>query len=249
MTGHVLLIAGRINRQFLRDRRFLGLSLVVPVLLIVLLKYVIDSLPGLIRLGANISEYSVLLAAFLVHFLAYVLATIVLVRDRNTGTLERMFVSGYRRSEIVMGYVAGYSTIAVAQTAIVLILTRLLFHVRIERDLAAVVLTMLALAVVSVGLGVFVSNFARNEGQVFPFIPLVTIPSGLLSGVAIPVEDLPRVLQWISNIVPLTWAARVLKPVIVKKESFLGSLPDFLVLLGFGVLLLALASLTLRESE
>jgi len=249
VTGHVLLIAGRINRQFLRDRRFLGLSLVVPVLLIVLLKYVIDSLPGLIRLGANISEYSVLLAAFLVHFLAYVLATIVLVRDRNTGTLERMFVSGYRRSEIVMGYVAGYSTIAVAQTAIVLILTRLLFHVRIERDLAAVVLTMLALAVVSVGLGVFVSNFARNEGQVFPFIPLVTIPSGLLSGVAIPVEDLPRVLQWISNIVPLTWAARVLKPVIVKKESFLGSLPDFLVLLGFGVLLLALASLTLRESE
>lgn len=249
MIRHILLIAGRINRQFLRDRRFLGLSLVVPVFLIVLLKYVIDSLPVLIRLGANISEYSVLLAAFLVHFLAYVLATIVLVRDRTSGTLERMFVSGYRRTEIVQGYVAGYSTIAITQTALVLILTRQLFQVRIERDLAAVVLTMLALAVVSVGLGVFVSNFARNEGQVFPFIPLVVIPSGLLSGVAIPVEDLPAFLQWVSYLVPLTWAVRVLKPVIVQKEPFVDSLPDFFVLLAYGLVLLALASLTLKEGD
>ncbi|MHB0914410.1 MAG: ABC transporter permease [Thermoleophilia bacterium] len=249
MTRRILLIAGRINRQFLRDRRFLVLSLLVPAVLIVLLKYVIDALPGMIRLGANISEYSVLLAAFLVHFLAYVLATLVLVRDRTTGTLDRMFISGYRRVEIVIGYVAGYSTIAVVQTVVVLVLTRLLFKVHIERDLAAVVTTMMALAVVSVGLGVFVSNFARNEGQVFPFIPLVTIPSGLLSGVAIPVDDLPVVLQWVSNIIPLTWAARVLKPVLVEKSGFAGVLPDFCVLLGYGVALLALASLTLREGE
>lgn len=249
MTGHILLIAGRINRQFLRDRRFLGLSMAVPIVLIVLLKYVIASLPGPVVAHWNISEYSVLLAAFLVHFLAYVLATIVLVRDRTTGTLERMFVSGYRRTEIVLGYVAGYSTIAVAQTTVVLVLTRLLFHVRIERDLAAVVLTMLALAVVSVGLGIFISNFARNEGQVFPFIPLVTIPSGLLSGIAIPVADLPVWLQWVGKAVPLTWAARVLKPVIVDKESFLSTLPDFIVLLAYGVVLLTLASLTLREGE
>jgi ABC-2 type transport system permease protein len=246
---HILLIAGRINRQFMRDRRFLGLSLVVPVLLIVLMKYVIDSLPILIRLGTNVSEYSVLLAAYLVHFLAYVLAAIVLVRDRRTGTLDRMFVSGYRRTEVVTGYVAGYSTIAIAQTAVVLLLIRFLFELRLERDLAAVVLTMLALAVVSVGLGVFVSNFARNEGQVFPFIPLVTIPSALLSGVVIPVEDLPEVLQWVSYFVPLTWAVRVLKPIIMEQAAFIDTLPDFLVLLAYGVVLLALASLTLKEGE
>lgn len=249
MIRRTLLISGRINHQFLRDPRFLALSMVVPALLMLLLKYVIDALPGPVKATWNISSYSVMLAAFLVHFLAYVLATIVLVRDRTTGTLERMFVSGYRRTEIVLGYVAGYSTIAVAQTAIVLILTRLLFHVKIENDLAAVVLTMLALAVVSVGLGVFVSNFARNEGQVFPFIPLVTIPSAMLSGVAIPVDYLPVVLQWLSKFVPLTWAVRTLKPVIVDGESFLSTLPDFMVLLGYGIALLVLASLTLRESE
>lgn len=249
MIRRARLTAARINRQLLRDRRFLVLSLSVPVLLMVLLKYVIDSLPGLIRFGVDVAEYSVLIAAFLVHFVAYVLATIVLVRDRNSGTLDRMFVSGYRRGEIALGYVAGYSTIAVAQTALVLFFTRVLFHVRIERDIAAVSLTVLALAIVSVGLGVFVSNFARNEGQVFPFIPLVTIPSGLISGVVIPVEDLPRVLQWASYGVPLTWAARVIKPVVVDKEAFLATLPDFFVLVGYGVVLLVLASVTLREGE
>jgi ABC-2 type transport system permease protein len=160
-----------------------------------------------------------------------------------------MFVSGYRRTEVVTGYVAGYSTIAIAQTAVVLLLIRFLFELRLERDLAAVVLTMLALAVVSVGLGVFVSNFARNEGQVFPFIPLVTIPSALLSGVVIPVEDLPEVLQWVSYFVPLTWAVRVLKPIIMEQAAFIDTLPDFLVLLAYGVVLLALASLTLKEGE
>lgn len=246
---HIVLIIGRINRQFLRDRRFLVLSLLVPGLLIILLKYVIDSLPLFTRVGVNLKAYSVLLAAFLVHFLAYVLATIALVRDRTMGTLDRMFVSGYRRTEIVLGYVGGYSTVAAAQTAVVLVFTRFFFEVRIEHDLAAVTLTMLALAVVSVGLGVFVSNFARNEGQVFPFIPLMTIPSGLLSGVAIPVEDLPEVLQWISYIIPLTWAARVLKPIMVEGSSFADTLPDFFVLLAIGVLLLVAASLTLKEGE
>lgn len=123
-----------------------------------------------------------LLAAYIIHFLACVYSTIALVRDRVTGTLARMFICGYRRREIIFGYVAGYSTIAIGQSAIVLALTELLFDVNLRPDILPVVVTIVALAVVSVGLGVFISNFARNEGQIFPFIPLVTIPSALLSG-------------------------------------------------------------------
>ena len=78
-------IAVRINTQFLRDKRFLGLSLMVPLLLIVLLKYVFDSLPFVARFGIHLSDYALLFAAYLVHFMAYVLSTIVLVRDRIAG--------------------------------------------------------------------------------------------------------------------------------------------------------------------
>ncbi|MFA5809340.1 MAG: ABC transporter permease [Thermoleophilia bacterium] len=249
MIRHSLLIAARINRQFLRDRRYLGMSLMVPLILMLLLKYVIDSLPGLAHFGVRVSDYSILIAAYLVHFLAYVLSTIVLVRDRTAGTLSRMFVSGYRRREIVSGYVAGYSTVAAAQTTLVLVSTRYLFDVKIERDIAAVVLTMLSLAIVSVGLGLFLSNFARNEGQVFPFIPMVIIPSALLSGMIIPIGDLPVVLQWCSYLVPLTWAVKVLRGVVVDGSSFFSLLTPFLLLLGFGLALLVLASFTLREKE
>lgn len=249
MIRHSLLIAARINRQFMRDRRFLGMSLLVPLILMFLLKYVIDSLPGLVRFGIRVSDFSILIAAYLVHFLAYVLATIVLVRDRTAGTLSRMFVSGYRRREIVSGYVTGYSTVATAQTALVLVSTRYLFDVKIEKDIVAVVLTVLSLAIVSVGLGLFLSNFARNEGQVFPFIPMVIIPSALLSGMIIPISDLPSVLQWCSYLVPLTWAVKVLRSVVVDGSSFYSVLTPFFVLVGFGLALLVLASFTLREKE
>ena len=242
-------IAVRINRQFLRDRRFLGLSLIVPVVLMLLLKYVLDSLPGLERLGVHVSDYAILVAAFLVHFLAYVLSTIVLVRDRTSGTLARMFVYGYRRRDIVLGYVAGYSTIASVQTAVVLVLTKYLFDVKILPDIVPVLLTMLALAVVSVGLGVFISNFARNEGQVFPFIPLVIVPTVLLSGMAIPISDLPQALQWLSYLVPLRYAVEVFVGVLQHGESFASQLAPFFTLVGIGVALLAGASVTLQEQE
>lgn len=249
MIRRINSIGVRINTQFRRDRRFLGMSLAIPLILILLIKYVFDSLPGIIRFGINLSDYVLLLAAYLVHFLAYVLSTIVLVRDRTAGTLSHMFVSGYRRREIVLGYVAGYSTVAVAQTAIVLISTNYLFDINIQRDLGAILLTMIALAIVSVGLGVFISNFARNEGQIFPMIPLVVIPTALLSGMAIPIDQMPTVLQWLSNVVPLTWAVRVLKGVTVENQSFVSELPSFLTLLAYGLVLLALASFTLTGRE
>ncbi len=243
------LIAVRINRQFLRDRRFLGMSLLVPFLLMLLMKYIFDSLPGLVRLGVHISDYAIMVAAYLVFFIAFVLSTIVLVRDRVIGTLSRMFVCGYRRREIVLGYIAGYSTIASIQTVEVLLLTRYLFDVRLLPDIAPVLLTMLSLAVVSVGLGVFISNFARNEGQIFPFIPLVSVPAALLSGIAIPIDDLPLALQWLSYLVPLRYAADVLREVLVEGGDFTGALGPFLALIAFGVVLVSLASFTLKERE
>ncbi|MHB8793004.1 MAG: ABC transporter permease [Thermoleophilia bacterium] len=249
MIRNVNLIAIRINRQFLRDRRFMGLSLAVPLILMVMIKYVFESLPGLARLNVNIADYSILFAAYLVHFLAYILSTIVLVRDRVTGTLPRMFVYGYRRREIVLGYVAGYSTIATVQTALVLALTKYLFDINLISDLVAIVLTVMALAVVSVGLGVFISNFARNEGQVFPFVPMVIVPSALISGIAIPIEDLPTFLQWCSYLVPLRYAVDVLRGVVMEGESFFDQLLPFCILLGVGLALLTTASLTLRETE
>lgn len=102
-------VAGRVLRQLRHDHRFLGLSLVAPVIVTYLLKVLFD--------GVNVpfydpAEFIVAYGAFIVHFLTYVLITIALVRERTKGTLSRMFINGYRQAEIVGGYLAAYSLLA-----------------------------------------------------------------------------------------------------------------------------------------
>src|SRR5262249_11928584 len=142
-------------------------------------------------------QIAVPLGAFIVHLITYLLCALVLIRERIAQTLGRMFVSGYRQVEIIGGYIAAYSLLATLEGLLVLIELNWLFHLELgARTLASIYLVIWLLAVTSVALGIFVSNFARTEGQILPFIPMVAIPSILLSGVIISVDNLPRWAQW-----------------------------------------------------
>lgn len=247
--GHVWRIALRINRQIRRDPRLIVFSLGAPVVLILLLKWVIDSLPSLQRLGVEVSDYAVPVAAFFIHFITYVLSTIALIRDRSSGTMARMFVSTYTRSEIVIGYLLGYSLLASLQALITLGLIGWLFELDLLPDLGPILATFLALAVVSVALGLFVSSLARTEGQIFPFIPLLIVPSLLLSDVVIPLDTLSDPLQAVARLVPLYWAEDVLQGILNRGETFSEALPSFAGLVVFGAALVWLAGLTLKERD
>jgi ABC-2 type transport system permease protein len=105
------------------------------------------------------------------------------------------------------------------------------------------------LAIISIALGIFFSNFARNEGQVFPFIPLVIFPSVFLSGLLITVERLPEWAQVISRIVPLYYANQLLQKIILPKGSLSDDWASLVGLLAYGIIVLGLANLTLREQD
>lgn len=108
---------------------------------------------------------------------------------------------------------------------------------------------MWLLAIASVMLGIFISTFARHEGQVFPFIPLIILPSVFLSGMLMDVDELPRWAEWLGQVFPLFYANDVIQAVI-QPDGALGNVwGSFVVLAGYGVVLLILASLTLREVE
>ncbi len=94
-----LILARRILSQLRHQPRFLVLSLVAPLVIVYLLKLFFDTLPPTFEPA----RYVVPVAAFLVHFLAFLLCAIALVQERSAGTLERMFISGYTRSEVVGG--------------------------------------------------------------------------------------------------------------------------------------------------
>jgi ABC-2 type transport system permease protein len=228
-----------------RDRRFLALSIVAPVAVIYLLDVFIDTLGSPLF---DPAPYAVPIGAFVVHFITYVLCAIVLVRERTAGTLQRMFVNGYRPAEIITGYVAAYSTLATVQSLVVLTELKLLFHLAFgTTTLLSIYLVMWLLALISIALGILVSNFARNEGQVFPFIPLVILPSVFLSGIIIAVDQLPRWAQWLSRVIPLYYANEVLQR-LVQVPSVL-SWSGVGLLLGYGLVVLSLGTLTLRELD
>jgi len=105
------------------------------------------------------------------------------------------------------------------------------------------------LAIASVMLGIFISTFARHEGQVFPFVPLIILPSVFLSGLLVDVDELPTWADWLGLVFPLFWANDVIQDVIESGWKFDDVRSSLAVLAGYSVALLLLASLTLREIE
>jgi ABC-2 type transport system permease protein len=90
--------------------------------------------------------------------------------------------------------------------------------------------------------------FARNEFQVIQFIPIIILPQVFLGGVLWPVEQMPKYLQYLSNILPLTYAVKGLRGIMLSGKSLRDVGMDFAVLIGFTILTTILASLTLRRS-
>jgi ABC-2 type transport system permease protein len=242
-------VAHRVLLQLWRDPRYLAMSSVVPVLLVILLDALFEDVPVFHMLNIPIGAYALPAAAFFIFFLTYIVCTIVLIRERREGTLSRMFAAGYSRGSVVLGYVTGYGLLAVAQTLVVIVATAWVFDLSLSGRVVPVVLTTLLMALVSLALGVFISTLARSEGQIFPTIPLVIIPSLLLSGLVIPLGDLHVSLRAIAYVLPLTYAEKVLLGVMRDGESFAEVAGWFLALVGYGAGLLIVASLTVRESE
>jgi len=243
---HTFAIARRVVKQLLRNPRFLALSVAAPLVIVYLLKLFFDTMPE----GFDVARYAVPVAAFLVHFLAFILCAIALVQERTAGTMERMFINGFRRVEVIGGYVLGFLGLATFQAVAALAEAIWLFELDYDGEtLITLFVVVWLLAVASVMLGIFVSTFARREAQVFPFIPLITIPSVFLSGLLVDTDELPRWAEWLGQALPLFWANDVIQEVIEANWIFEDVWASFAVLAGYGVALLLLASLTLRETE
>lgn len=245
-ASRVRAVGRRVLYQIARDRRFMALVLVVPTLLTFFVKTLFDAT----AVGeAAQARFVVPFGAYIVHFATFILTAIVLVRERVAETLERMFINGYGQAEIVAGYLIGYTTLATAVSVLVLAAMQGFFHLGygIGRLAEAFVVIWL-LAVISMALGILVSNLARTEGQVIPFIPLVIIPSFLFSGIIVSVDLLPAWARVLSRISPMYYANLIIQEVVADR-GLLSNLGAAVALPVFGLLVLGAATLTLREQS
>lgn len=243
---NTFIIASRVIQQLKGDKRFLILSIIAPIIIIYFLKLFFDAFPPIIQ----IKNFIFPIVAFIVHFLSFLLCAILLVQERVRGTLERMLISGFRKTSIIGGYTLGYMGLASLQAAIVLLESMYLFSLDFNnQSFVYLFIVIWLLAVVSVMLGIFISTFARHEGHIIPFVPLIIIPSVFLSGLIIDTNGLPIWAAFIGKLFPLHYAVNIIREITNPDINLQHTLYDFGMLLFLILVFWILASLTLKETN
>lgn len=240
----MLAIAGRVVRQLRRDRRTLALVLVVPLVVMSLVAVSLPEAPGPIDVLDFLAP--ALLAGFVLMFV-FILTGVSFLRERSQGTLERLMASPVSRWDIILGYLGGFFVFASLQSLAVLLFTVFVLQVHYQGALWQIFVFQMVITVAAVNLGIFFSVFARNELQVVQFIPLVIVPQFLLGGVMWPVEQMPGYLQAVSRVLPLTYAVRGLRAIMLEGKGLTSQGLELGILVGFAGLMVVLASGSLRR--
>jgi ABC-2 type transport system permease protein len=240
MPSYAFTIAERVIHQIIRDRRTLALIVIVPLVVM-----------GIIGLsfpeGGILDIIAPALLAAIALFFSFLLTGVSFLRERSQGTLERLMASPVSRLDIVVGYLFGFFVFALTQTLIIVLFTIYVLGVNFHGDLWQIFVFQIVVITGAVTLGIFTSTFARNEFQMVQFIPLIILPQVFLSGVLWPVEQMPNYLQWLSAVLPLTYAVDGLREIMTYGKSLINVGLDLGVLAAFTVVTSILAALTLRR--
>jgi ABC-2 type transport system permease protein len=182
-------------------------------------------------------------------FFVFLLTAVAFLRERSQGTLERLMVSPLSRTELVLGYVTGFTLFALIQSIVILLFVIYVLRVHTLGNLPLIFLVTVTLTIAAVNLGIFLSAFARNELQIIQFIPLVLVPQALLGGLFFPVATLPVVLKQAAYVMPLTYANFALKDVMLRGQGLETIWPDLVFLVGFAAAMVVLAAISLRRQR
>jgi ABC-2 type transport system permease protein len=195
-----LATAERVLRQLGRDRRTLALVLVVPPALMTLFRYVFDGQPETFdRIGAPLVGIFPLISMFLV-------TSIAVLRERTTGTLERLMSMPLAKLDLLFGYALAFALLAAVQASITAAVAFGALGLDIEGSAWVVVLLAVGNALLGMALGLFLSAFATTEFQAVQFMPAVILPQLLLCGLLVPRDLMAPVLEAVSWALPMTYA-------------------------------------------
>lgn len=186
---------------------------------------------------------------FILAFIALVIPAWGIARERERGTLEQLMISPLRTYELFLGKAIPAVIVAFTVFLLMLGIVTFLFDVPLRGFLAAIFGFSLFFIIVYLGLGVIFSVFSRTQMQALLLVFLFTMVENVFSGYAIPVESMPTVINWLSNLSPLKHALIVFRGIMVKGSS-LGAFPTeiiALILLGVGIWAIAIISLRRRS--
>ena len=231
----------RVLTQLRRDPRTIALIVGVPILLVTLLRFVLDDRELVFdRIGGPMLGIFPFISMFVV-------TSVTMLRERVTGTLERLMTMPLAKLDLLLGYAFAFALLAVVQATAVSLVAFGLLDLRAAGSHVAIVALAVSNAILGMALGLFASAFARSEFQAVQFMPAIVLPQLLLCGLIVPREQMARALEIASYLLPLTYAYDALARVTIglglgRRVAF-----DVVVMLSTTLLALALGALTLRR--
>ena len=239
--------AGRVLRQLRHDHRTMAMMLVLPSLLLGLLHLLWKDLPTLPGQASVFDRVGLTMLGIFPFVVMFLVTSIAMLRERTSGTLERLLTTPLGRLDLLLGYGLAFGLAAALQALVTVTVATTVYDLDVVGDLWLVVLIAVLDAVLGVALGLLASAFARSEFQAVQFMPVIVLPQFFLCGLLVPREQMAGWLQAISDVLPLTYAVEALQEVGGSATATGTMWRDVGVVAGAALLALALAAATLRR--
>ncbi len=231
----------RVLNQLRHDPRTLVLVLVVPCVLMFLLKYIFDGNPLIFNAVAP------MLLGIFPLLMMFLITSIATLRERKTGTLDRLMTMPISKLDFIFGYAIAFSVLAFVQASIVSLVTLGWLDVTVQGGTLPLLVAAVASALLGTALGLFVSAFATSEFQAVELVMPTLMPQILVCGLFVPREQMATALEKISDFLPLTYSVDAMRQ-ITEQSGWSSDLTfDLVVVLGCTVVALLLGSVTIRR--
>lgn len=195
---------------------------------------------------AAFDSFGPVLIGFFSFFFVFLLAGVSFLRERTSGTLERLLATPIRRSEIVVGYLAGFGIFTLLQASLIAWYSVDILGLYMAGNIGYMLIINLLLSLTALTLGTLLSSFASSEFQIIQFIPIVIVPQAFFSGL-FNLDAMNPLLQKLSLIMPLYYGADAMQGIMIRGEDWGDFQLDVYVLVGFSLLFALLNVLALKK--
>lgn len=197
---------------------------------------------------SSFDSFGPVLIGFFSFFFVFMLAGVAFLRERTTGTLERLLATPIRRAEVVAGYLTGFGLFTLLQAALIAVYSIYVLGMYMDGSIGLVLLMNLLLTLTALTLGTLLSSFATTEFQIIQFIPLVIVPQVFFSGL-FNLDAMNPWLHKLSYLMPLYYGADAMRGIMIRGEGLAGIGTDVCVLLGFSVAFALLNVVALKKQR
>ena len=182
------------------------------------------------------------LLVFLCQMMATMLTANAIVREKENGTLEQLFMTPVRSGELMVGKLVPYLVLSFVQFLTIAFLMRVVFQVPIAGSFPLLLLINLPFVVAALGIGLLISAQSKTRDEAMQKVMGSVLPAVFLSGYIFPVESMPGVLRPIANLIPTTWMIDAARGVILRGAGWAELWVNAAVLSGMGLVIITLAA-------